>query len=75
MKLSKAQQSVVEKMRDGLYITFVKGTYPYAYIVQGKRLNIKTFLSLRDKGIIESTNNKSTYEDYRLTEQYKNEQR
>lgn len=70
MKLSKAQQAVVERLKGGMPITFVKGLHPYVYIAspQGQvRVRLNTFEVLRDNGIIRKMVEEPHYVDYYLT--------
>lgn len=77
MKLSKAQQEVVDKMRDGWYYCLIGNDSPqmlvfrlaFSKTIVGMHKGI--FKSLLHKGIIERTTYDGFTAEYRLTEQYK----
>lgn len=77
MKLSKAQQEVVDKMRDGWIIRY--GNFIGLVKEDTKQLwgNIHpaTFRALQKHGIVEYYKGEFPFSYYRLTEQYKNEQK
>lgn len=77
-KLSKAQQEVVDKMREGSVLANVfpmnisRKSY---YELDGYRLNELTIDSLIKKNVVEYSHKKHggiTYHYYRLTEKFKN---
>ena len=77
MKLSKAQQDVMDKMREGWII--INASIPEAPILVKKvmpqaMLNINTFYILLRSGIIERYDD-SFPEPYQLTEKYRSNER
>lgn len=76
MKLSKAQQEVVDKMRDGWELRLSETGR--TYLINGlQSINTRqnTFASLRHRMVIEMRSSYMNGWVYRLTEQYKNEQK
>lgn len=71
MKLSKAQQDVVDKMRGGANLTYVYGLFPRVLISNGKKLNIRTFYHLKKMEVIESVKTVGICIDFQLTEKYR----
>lgn len=77
MKLSKAQQEVVDKMRDGWELFFTSTAFVYMRHPFKKGyldVSYNTFRSLINRAVIHITD-KTSPQVYRLTEQYKNEQK
>lgn len=79
MKLSKSQQQVVDKMRDGWELGYSSGFFTRSWLQKngigkgGETINVRvnTFLLLRDKNVIEKSRSAYPTDVYRLTEQYK----
>lgn len=75
MKLSKAQQEVVDNMREqwDIHYNTVFGTCWMRNILCGssKRIHPKVFASLEEKKVIERRGFMYPIRTYRLTEQYK----
>lgn len=81
MKLSKAQQEVVDKMREGQQLVLIFSSWinrSPTYDLNEVRVNSRTIESLKDNKVIEyshKTHGGNIRHYYRLTEQYKNEQK
>jgi hypothetical protein len=70
MKPSKAQQEVVDKMREGYRIRYDTASQK-AYI-DGVRFSYATFCGIIRKGVIEECEYKYPNKIYQLTEKYRN---
>lgn len=79
MKLSKAQQEVVDKMREGWDIhyntNFGSCRLRHNLYSAFPRINPRVFTCLESKKVIEQYKYSYPTRVYRLTEQYKNEQK
>lgn len=78
MKLSKAQQEVVDKMREGaiIYQNSFSGRVWMRKDSLNYGINSNTYMALRRNGVIRSIGWVDMHNEYfGLTEQYKNEQK
>lgn len=75
MKLSKAQQEVVDKMREGWELRLREPDFPYLHHGGSINVNRSTFKALKYRSIIERCGTYINGYVYRLTEQYKNERK
>lgn len=80
MKLSKAQQEVVDKMQEGWELAISEGFYATSWIqkngigkgCESQDVRLSTAKCLANKCVVEVSGQRYPFTYYRLTEQYKN---